>query len=62
MRRRLPALLPPHEYSILAVLVFLAGALAASSTRTTMDTPRLAVLALVAKASRPFAALERWRE
>lgn len=62
MRRRLPALLPPHEYSILAVLVFLAVALAASSTRTTMDTPRLAVLALVAKASRPFAALERWRE
>ncbi len=27
-----------------------------------MDTPRLAVLALVAKASRPFAALDQWRK
>lgn len=62
MRRRFPWLLPPHEYSILAVLVFLSVALATSSTRTAMDTPRLAVLALVAKASRPFAALERWRQ
>ncbi|MBC7185955.1 MAG: rod shape-determining protein MreC [Calditrichaeota bacterium] len=60
MRRRLPTLLPPREYTILALLVFLAVALTTSSTRTSMDGPRLAVLAIVAKAARPVAAIEQW--
>jgi rod shape-determining protein MreC len=60
MRRGLSTFLPPQEYSILALLVFLAVALTTSSTRSSMDTPRRAALALVARVSRPFAALHHW--
>ncbi len=60
MRRGLSTFLPPQEYTILALLVFLVVALTTSSTRTSMDPPRLAVLALVAKVSRPVAQIHEW--
>lgn len=60
MRRGFSTLLPPQEYTILALLVFLAVALTTSSTRTSMEPLRLAVLAVVAKASAPLAEIYEW--